>query len=56
MKKIFTKALSVFLAALMFLTIAPAFVLAADEQTTPAAPVFSLELVSETEEQAVIVL
>lgn len=56
MKKIFTKALSVFLAALMFLTIVPAFVLAADEQTTPAAPVFSLELVSETEEQAVIVL
>ncbi len=59
MKKIFTKALSVFLATLMFLTIAPAFVLAADEpteSTEPKAPVFSLELQSETAEQAVIVL
>ena len=56
MKKIFTKALSVFLAALMFLTVAPAFVLAADEQSAPAAPVFSLELASETAEEAVIVL
>lgn len=59
MKKIFTKALSVFLATLMFLTIAPAFVLAADESaepTAPASPVFSLELQSETAEQAVIVL
>lgn len=56
MKKIFTKALSVFLAALMFLTVAPAFVLAADEQTTPAAPIFSLELASETSEEVVIVL
>lgn len=59
MKKIFTKALSVFLATLMFMTIAPAFVLAADEpteSTEPKAPVFSLELQSETAEQAVIVL
>ncbi len=59
MKKIFTKALSVFLAALMFLTVAPAFALAADEPATPeapAAPVFSLELVSETAEEAVVVL
>ena len=54
MKKIFTKALSVLLAALMCLTVAPAFALAADEQSTPAIPVFALQLVSESETDVVV--
>lgn len=56
MKKIFKKALSVFLATLMCLAVAPAFAFAADEQTTPLAPVFSLDLKSETSDEVAIVL
>ena len=54
MKKIFTKALSVFLAALMCLAVAPAFALAADEQSTPAAPVFALKLVNDGTDEVVV--
>ena len=56
MKKIFTKALSVFLATLMFLTVAPAFTLAAEESATPVVPVFSIELAEETADQVAIKL
>ena len=56
MKKILKKALSVFLAALMCLMVAPAFALASDEQTTPAAPVFALELKEETADSVILVL
>lgn len=51
MKKILRKSLSVFLSALMFLTIVPAFVFAADEV---AIPNIALEKVSETQTQVVI--
>ena len=57
MNKTFTKVLSVFLAVMMFLTAAPAIVMAAeDTNETPAAPVFALELVSNTEDTTVVVL
>ncbi len=55
MKKILTKALSVFLATLMFLTVVPAFTLAAEELATPAAPVFSLDLKNETSDEVSVV-
>ncbi len=57
MNKTFRKVLSVFLAVMMFFTAAPAIVMAAEgTPETPAAPVFSLELVSESDESAVISL
>lgn len=56
MNKTFRKALSVFLAMLMCLTAVPAIALAADEQSTPASPVFTLDLASETADEAVVTL
>lgn len=56
MKNVFKKALSVFLATLMCLMVAPVFAFAADEATTPEAPVFSLEVKSETAAEVAVVL
>lgn len=56
MKKTFRKALSVFLAMLMCLTAVPAIALAADEQTTPASPVFEFNLKSETADKVIVSL
>ncbi len=55
MKKIFKKALSVFLATLLIFTAAPATIaMAAEEAATPAVPVISLEIVSETTDEVIV--
>lgn len=57
MNKTFSKVLSVFLAVMMFFTAAPAIVLAAEgAPETPTAPVFALELVSDSDESTVVKL
>ncbi len=57
MNKTFTKVLSVLLAVMMLLTAAPAIVMAAEDTAgTPTAPVFSLELVSDSDESTIVSL
>ena len=48
MKKVFQKSISVFLALLMSLAVIPVIGFAIDEETKPAAPEFSVNLISET--------
>lgn len=54
MKKILTKSLAVFLAMLMCLTFAPFAFAEGEAVEEPAAPVFKVELKSETDKEAVI--
>lgn len=55
MKKIFKKALSVFLATLMLFTATPAIIaMAAEDTATPAAPIISLEIISETADEVTV--
>ncbi len=56
MKKLFTKSLAVFLAMLMCLTFAPFAFAEGESVEEPLAPVFEVELTSETDTEAIVTL